>query len=119
VDGNGAQVPGAAEGLTLAPPLKGSKRLLGDKEITLRVVLHGLVGPNDGGKMYPGEMAGFPWADDDWLSSIITYARNSFGNRAPAITPQDVAAIRKETEKRNKPYTLAELLGPEATTQPN
>ncbi len=111
VDGKGAQVPGAAEGLTLAPPLKGSKRLLGEKEITLRIVLHGLVGPNDGGKIYPGEMAGFPWADDEWLSSIVTYARNSFGNRAPAITPEDVAAVRKETEKRNKPYTLEELLG--------
>jgi len=39
VDGKGAQVPGAAEGLTLAPPLKGSKRLMGDNATTCRIVL--------------------------------------------------------------------------------
>ena len=43
----------ADEGTTLAPPLRGSKRLLGDDTITARVVLHGLTGPNDGGKLYP------------------------------------------------------------------
>jgi mono/diheme cytochrome c family protein/glucose/arabinose dehydrogenase len=109
VDGKGAQVPGAAEGLTLAPPLKGSKRLMGDNATTCRIVLHGLTGPNDGGKVYPGEMAGFPWADDEWLSSIVTYARNAFGNHGPAITPKELAAVRGETATRNKPYTLEEL----------
>ena len=110
IDGKGSQVPGAAEGLTLAPPLKGSKRLLGDDAITARIVLHGLVGPNDGGKIYPGEMAGFPWADDEWLSSIVTYARNAFGNRGNPLTPAKLAEIRKETTSRTKPYTLQELL---------
>lgn len=121
IDGKGAQVPGAAEGVTLAPPLKGSRRLLGDDQITARIVLHGLVGPNDGGKVYPGEMAGFPWADDEWLSSIVTYARNAFGNHGQMLTPQKLAEIRKETVSRNKPYTLQELLDMKVqrTTRPS
>jgi mono/diheme cytochrome c family protein len=106
--------------VTLAPPLKGSKRLLGDDAITSRIVLHGLVGPNDGGKIYPGEMAGFPWADDEWLTSVVTYARNAFGNHGTALTPEKLAAVRKETASRNKPYTLQELLDMKAqpTTRP-
>src|SRR6185437_5502672 len=108
-DGKGMQVPGAAEGVTLAPSLKGSKKLLGDKELTCRIVLHGLVGPNDGGKTYPGEMAGFKWADDEWLAPIITYARNSFGNHAPAVTADDLKHVRGETAGRDKPYTLDEV----------
>ncbi|HWE03075.1 MAG TPA: c-type cytochrome [Tepidisphaeraceae bacterium] len=108
-DGKGTQVPGGVEGVTLAPPLRGSKRLTGNKEITLRVILHGLVGPNDGNKLYPGEMVGFKWAEDAWLASVITYVRNDFGNHAPAITADDLKHVREETTDRNKPFTLAEL----------
>ncbi len=108
-DGRGAQVPGAKEGITLAPPLRGSKRLTGNKELTCRIVLHGLVGPNDGNKLYPGEMAGFKWADDEWISTVVTYVRNDFGNHAPAITVKDLEQVRKETAGRDKPFTLAEL----------
>jgi mono/diheme cytochrome c family protein len=110
-DGKGVQVPGAAAGVTLAPPLKGSKRLLGDKQTMLRIVIHGLSGPNEGGKTYPGEMAGFKWAEDPWLAATITYARNDFGNSAPAVTAEDIAKVRKETEGREKPFTLEELAG--------
>jgi len=111
LNGEGAPVPQGVG--TLAPPLKGSKRLQGDVQILGRIVIHGLVGPNNG-KIYPGDMAGIPWADDDWVSSIVTYARNDWGNKAPIVTPQEIAKIRKETADRNKPYTLEELLGPGA-----
>ncbi|HZK79861.1 MAG TPA: c-type cytochrome, partial [Humisphaera sp.] len=107
-DGNGTPVPGVV-GVTLAPPLRGSHRLMGNKEITLRVILHGLVGPNEGNKLYPGEMVGFKWAEDAWLASVITYVRNDFGNHAPAITADDLKHVRAETTDRNKPFTLAEL----------
>ena len=58
------------------------------------MVLHGLVGPNDGNKLYPGEMVGFKWAEDAWLASVITYVRNDFGNHAPAITAEDLKNVR-------------------------
>ena len=122
-DGKGALVPengvvpGATggpivvtPGMTLAPPLVGSKKIQGDKELVCRIMLHGLVGPNDGGKTYPGEMAGFKFLDDQFLANIATYVRNDFGNKGTMIKPADFAKVRKETEKRDKPFTLAELI---------
>jgi mono/diheme cytochrome c family protein len=106
-DGNGAPVPGHP-GQTLAPPLKGSRKLLGDRQLVTRLVLRGLTGPDDG-KNYPGQMAGFPWADDTFVASVLTYARNDFGNNAPAIRPDDVAPVRKLTADRKGPFTQAEL----------
>ena len=107
VDGKGAPTPDKIG--TLAPPLVGSKRLTASPELVGRIVLHGLVGPHDNGKMYPNEMASFAWADDVWLSSILTYARQEWGNSAPPITPQQLARVREETAKRVKPFTVAEL----------
>jgi len=60
-------------------------------------------------KFIPAKWPASSWADDEWLSSIVTYARNAFGNHGPAITPKELAAVRGETATRNKPYTLEEL----------
>jgi mono/diheme cytochrome c family protein len=94
---------------TLAPPLVGSKRLMGSPELVGRIVLRGLVGPHDEGRTYPNEMASFVWADDAWLASILTYARQEWGNSAPQVTPQQLAKVRKETADRKKPFTVPEL----------
>ncbi|HEY2585208.1 MAG TPA: c-type cytochrome, partial [Tepidisphaeraceae bacterium] len=105
-DGRGTPAP-AGTG-TLAPPLDGSKRLNGNPEVLCRIVLHGLVGPNDG-VTYPNEMAGFPWADDNMLAAVLTYARQEWGNHSGGIRPARVAKVRRETADRAKPYTLEEL----------
>jgi mono/diheme cytochrome c family protein len=105
-DGRGTPSP-AGTG-TLAPPLAGSKRLNGNPEVLCRIVLHGLVGPNEG-VIYPNEMAGFPWADDDMVAAVLTYARQEWGNHSGAIRPGRVAKVRRETADRAKPYTLEEL----------
>jgi mono/diheme cytochrome c family protein len=115
-DGNGAPVPGHP-GQTLAPPLKGSRKLLADRQLVARVVLHGLTGPDDG-KDFPGQMAGFPWADDTFIASALTYARNDFGNNASAIKPEDVALVRKMTADRKGPFTQAELYAAVQSTAP-
>lgn len=107
VDGQGTAAPD--ENGMLAPPLAGSRRLTDDKATPLRIVLKGLVGPHDFGRTYPNEMASFAWADDAFLSSVLTYARQAWGNRAAPITPADVAKMRKEVEKRDKPFTIDEL----------
>ena len=92
--------------------------MLGEKETLIRIALHGLVGPNNG-KTYPGEMAGFPWADDEWMSQVLTYTRNEWGNQASIVTPEQVGQVRKETAARNKPYTLEEVLQIEHGTAPS
>jgi mono/diheme cytochrome c family protein len=115
-DGMGMPAP-EHNGTKIAPPLAGSHRLMSDKQLAARIVLHGLVGPNNG-VTYPGQMASFKWASDEWLASILTYARNDFGNNAPAIKPEDIAAVRKLDTDRNRPFTIAELYNEVETTAP-
>ena len=120
VDGQGTAAPD--ENGMLAPPLAGSRRLTDDKATPLRIVLKGLVGPHDFGRTYPNEMASFAWADDAFLSSVLTYARQAWGNRAGPIKPEDVAKMRKELETRDRPFTIDQLPGsaprPAAADQP-
>jgi mono/diheme cytochrome c family protein len=107
-DGRGAPGP-EKDGLTLAPSLRKSTRLNADPAVVSRLVLNGLTGVNEG-KTYPGQMPSFKWADDEWLAAILSYTRNSWGNKSDVVLPQIVAAARKETAARNKPYTVEELL---------
>jgi mono/diheme cytochrome c family protein len=108
LDGRGTPAPEGG-GLTLAPPLKESPRLLADKSVPINLVLHGLTGPHENGKLYPNEMAGFPWADDVLVADLLTYARNDFGNKGEAVEPKDVAATRKATASHTLPYTFPEI----------
>ncbi|MEM7011084.1 MAG: cytochrome C [Verrucomicrobiota bacterium] len=84
-DGMGTPAPGL-EGVRLGPPLPKSPRVLGSGGSLVRTVLHGLKGELDG-KAYPGEMLLLYVNDDEWIASVTTYVRNSFGNKGGAITP--------------------------------
>ena len=106
-DGNGMPTP-ERDGRTIAPPLRGSHKLLADRQLVARILLHGLTGPNNG-TTYPGQMASFDWADDGYLAAILTYARNDWGNSAPSIKPEDVAAVRQGSAGRRGPFTVLEL----------
>jgi hypothetical protein len=46
---------------------------------------------------------------DEWIADIASFVRNSFGNSADMITPEQVAAIRKASPARKTPWTQAEL----------
>lgn len=108
LDGKGMPMVGAAPGAMLAPPLAGSKTVLGWKEGPIYVLLHGLTGDIDG-KRYEGQMISMATNDDTWIASVISYVRNSFGNRAGFVTAKDVAAIRAATKDRITPWTAPEL----------
>jgi glucose/arabinose dehydrogenase/mono/diheme cytochrome c family protein len=112
---HGADAKGIAAGV--APPLVGSKRLTADKVLAIRIVLHGLQGPVDG-KSYPGDLMPAQGANNDqWIASVLSYARFEFGGAAfrgnnagtPFITAEDVKKVREATASRNKPWTIAEL----------
>jgi hypothetical protein len=47
--------------------------------------------------------------DDQWIADVTTYIRNSFGNKAPLVTRQTVAALRKEHGNRSTAWTQEEL----------
>ena len=94
------------------PTLKGSAFATGDPGIPIRIVLHGFQGPIErGGKQYNGVMQ--PWQndlDDQQIADVLTFVRTSWGNSAPAVTPEEVAAVRKETKGKIGAYSEAELL---------
>jgi glucose/arabinose dehydrogenase/mono/diheme cytochrome c family protein len=106
-DGRGAPMP-AAEGRTLAPSLAGSPRVLGDERATIAILLHGLQGAVDGVD-YGAPMVPMNSYSDAELANVLTYIRNSFGNRAPAVASETVAARRAVDAGRTSYWTLPEL----------
>jgi putative heme-binding domain-containing protein len=107
-DGRGSPLAGAPEGTTQAPPLAGSSRVLGHRDGVINVLLHGLIGPVEG-KSYTSLMAPMGSNNDEWIASVASYVRNSFGNSASFITPAEVAKARAAAGGRNYPWTVEEL----------
>jgi mono/diheme cytochrome c family protein len=108
-DGRGAPKPGA-EGSTIAPPLADSRRVLGNEGAAIAIVLHGLQGKVDGVD-YGAPMVPMNSYSDTDLANVLTYIRNSFGNRAPAVEPAAVTARRTADAARTSYWTLDELTG--------
>src|SRR5258708_6273472 len=86
VDGLGVQ------GMT--PPLAKTKQVLGDKAALIKIVLNGMQGVDIGGDDYHGVMAPHPDLTDQQIADVLTYVRNSFGNKASAVTPTQVKTVR-------------------------
>ncbi len=106
----------------IAPPLVGDfRRLIGHKDTTIMILLHGLTGPVNG-KTYPVDMPSMSSNNDEWIASVLSYLRYDLGmtNRSPGrmsrefltrimVKPDEVKKIRAQTVERNKPWTMAEL----------
>jgi mono/diheme cytochrome c family protein len=93
----------------LAPPLYGSKRVASDdRDVVIRILLHGLAGPVDG-NMYPDVMPPMEANDDEWIASVLSYVRYAFGDDASTVRDDHVKDVRDKTNGRKKYWTLAEL----------
>ncbi|HTH47031.1 MAG TPA: cytochrome c [Candidatus Limnocylindria bacterium] len=114
------QADGGGDPSKNIPPLVGSDWVLSESpNRIIRIVLNGLGGPvTVKGTVWQGNNMN-PWrktADnpaglsDEEIAAVLSYARNTWGNKASIITPAQVTAIAKETEKRTDPWTAAELL---------
>ena len=87
-DGNG--VP------SLNPPLAKTKWVLGDKKQLIGIVLKGLqeeIRIND--EVYTNPMPSHAHLADQEIADILTYVRNSFGNKASAVHVKEVVKVRK------------------------
>ncbi len=77
------------------PPLAKSNYLMADKKRSIVQILKGVSGPiKVNGVEYNGEMAAIDLSDQE-ISDVLNYVRNSFGNKGPAVTPEEVKAARK------------------------
>jgi nitrite reductase (NO-forming) len=85
---NGEGVPHAF------PPLAKSDFLMADKTRAIRTVVHGLQGKvTVNGQEYDGVMPALGLNDED-IANVLTYVRNSWGNKGDMVTPAQVKAQR-------------------------
>lgn len=86
-DGNG--VP------RLNPPLSGTIYVTGSKTRLIDIVLKGLSSPLEiNGEEYNNPMAAHDFLTDQQIADVLTYIRNSFGNKAGSITSSEVKKQR-------------------------
>jgi mono/diheme cytochrome c family protein len=109
-DGRGTPLAGGAPGAMMAPPLAGSPRVNGHRDYVIKVLLKGMTGPLGEGTASAADiMQPMGSNTDQWIASIASYVRSSFGNAGGMVTPADVTRVRAATANRKAPWTLREL----------
>jgi mono/diheme cytochrome c family protein len=101
------------EGSAAGPPLAGSEWVSGPVSNLIIIQLRGLKGPiTVAGKEYnfPAGMTPMAYQTDEQIAGVLTYIRNSFGNKASAVKPEQVTALRGEVGKPQA--TVEELTKP-------
>lgn len=81
------------------PPLAGSEYVLGGTKRLASILLKGLEGPISVKGQQFGSAVMQPWdktLTDAKIADVLTYIRSAWGNTAPPVTPQGIAARRKE-----------------------
>ncbi|WP_298391181.1 cytochrome c [Hydrotalea sp.] len=81
------------------PPLIQTSYILGDKTKLISIVLHGMtdrVAIN--GDYYSNNMAPHNDLTDQQIADVLTFARNSFGNKASAVMPVEVKSVRSKKQ---------------------
>lgn len=101
----------AGQGLNgVYPPLAKSDWVAGDVQTLIRITIHGLAGPTKVQGTDYGLVPMPPMGlDDQQLADVLTYVRSAFGNKAPAVKPDEVKAVREATQGRTAPWTAVEL----------
>jgi mono/diheme cytochrome c family protein len=96
------------------PPLAGTPWVTGSEERLIKLVLKGLQGPIDVKNVkYPGQVPMTPFEGmlkDDEVAAVLTYVRNTFGNKASAVTPEKVRQVRAEIAHKEGFYSPDALL---------
>lgn len=79
------------------PPLVKTKWVLGDKKALASIVINGLKGGEieiDGDNFHNPMPPQGEQLNDQQIADVLTYVRNSFGNKASAVSVADVKAAR-------------------------
>ena len=84
---------------SMNPPLAKTTWVLGDKTRLVKVLLNGMQGVDIDGEPYNNVMASHDFLTDQQIADVLTYVRNSFGNKASAVKTAEVKAIRATAKK--------------------
>ena len=78
------------------PPLINTSYVLGDKEQLIKIILNGLKNVKIEDETYTNPMPPLNTLKDQEIADVLTYVRNSFGNKASAVTVEEVKAVRSK-----------------------
>ena len=94
------------------PPIAKTKWATQNPDRLIKLALKGMTGPIKVlDKEYNGAMTPFEGLlNDKEMAAVLTYVRNSFGNKASAVKPEQVEAIRAELKGKPALLNPAELL---------
>lgn len=106
-DGNGSTSQNA-------PPLAGSEWVLSkDPARIARIVLHGLSGPIKVKDKEWGAAQMLAFKDvlsDQEIADVLSYIRNTWGNKAPVVKLEQVKKAREETKDHSGYMTVEDLM---------
>ena len=99
------------------PPLVSSPWVNGSTDRLIKLTLHGLWGKlTVNGKTYDPSRGTPPMTafrsllKDDELAAVLTFVRNTWGNKSGAVAAADVQRIREQTQERTTFWSPEELL---------
>ncbi len=99
------------------PPLVNSPWVLGSEERLIKMTLHGVWGKMVvNGKTYDPSRGVPPMTafrsilKDNELAAVLTFVRNTWGNKASPVSPASVKKIRKQTSDRSAFWKPEDLL---------
>ncbi len=96
------------------PALVGTPWVSGNEERLIKIALNGMYGPIEvNGNKYGGQVPMTPFGgmlNDDEIAAVLTYVRNAFGNKAPAVTANKVKEVREAIKDKKGFYSPEELL---------
>ena len=80
--------------MNMNPPIVKSSYVQGDKKRLVNIILKGMSRQEINGETYSGVMPSFAHLTDKQVADVTTYVRQSFGNKAGAVTTDDVKKTR-------------------------
>jgi mono/diheme cytochrome c family protein len=92
------------------PSIAGVPIVNGDATLPIKFILHGLMGPiTVDGVTYNSMMPPVAGVSDQDVADVLTYVRQSFGNKSNPVTPDQVKTVRAANAARTAPWNTAEL----------
>ena len=94
------------------PPLVGSEYVINGSRRPGMILLKGLQGPLKVKGAQYGSAVMQPWdktLNDQKIADVITYIRSEWGNSAPPVSAEGIAALRKEVGGRTESWSEADL----------
>jgi putative membrane-bound dehydrogenase-like protein len=97
------------------PPLVGSEWVRSDSSRLIKILLHGMSGPitvagqSFGVRPDAIAMPSLGGLTDEQIADVLTYVRNDYGEKAGAVSADEVKELRAANLNRATPWTVEEL----------